>query len=368
MANVYVGSVPVPEQSIIDYSNQWKEELQQLTSELAPFAVTVSGLVGDVEKFGRVSSTSLNETAAYDKTGTTPTERNRHQDLEIDELELTSMWMSPKEYDKALWFQYDDKQLFGGIDPAASAAVPMLRAAAQREVDKILLGVKIDKVAGSETYNQPIIDKTSDMYNHGIFGLTKTGEQLSTATGIALPEACDVSEDTGGATKGQATGLNLKKITAIRRILEEREVISKTSLGQTQAVMLVTSEMIAQLIEDEERLGSSEYGFSALRDGNVLEVCGIRFIKTNNLPFIKSGDVYVRRAVAYVPSQLRYGVWQAQVIEIKDQPSKKKSFTIATRIKISCARIDDNAFVTVDSLTDAATVVPEETDSNDSNG
>lgn len=368
MANVvYVGSVPLPEHSIIDYSNSWETELQQLTSDLKPYAFTVSGLVGAVEKFGRVSSGSLNETAAYDPTGSTPTDRNRHQDIEIDELEMSSCWMSPKEFDKHYWYQYDDAALLGGIDASAAEAIPTLTAAAERVMDQIMLGVTIDSDSTSETYGQPILDTTADFYKHGIFGLTKQGEDVGTATGVALSATSDVASDYNGATAGEACGMTLKKIGKIRRILTERHMVSKTQKGKTSVVMVVTPEMVQQLIDDEERLGSSEYGFSALRDGNLLEVYGIRFVVSTFLPFIKSGDVYVRRAVAYLPQKLRFGVWKSMNIEVKDQPSKKKSYTIGGYCKFSCARTDDNAFITVDCLTDDATVTPTETDT-DSDG
>ena len=350
-----VGKYTLTQQYVTQQSEDWGRALQQVNSALEGCATHIAGIVqGKEYKFNRVNPIELNETPLGSPDGATPLARGRHQDIAIDELSTVNGYMVPQEFDKHLWGEYDDASQLGGIDITIRNAIPELRSAYARMLDQVLLGVVVDKVSASKTYGKFIIDKASVRYKQGgIFGQTAYGLTSGTADRMALPDAAVIAATIGGATADAATGLNIKKILRAKRMLAERFAIGSGIVNSEKTVMIVTQEMVTQLIEDEERLGSSEYGFCALQSGTVTELAGVTFIQTETLPFVKNADgSYSRRAVMYPVSRLLVGTWSDFNIEVKDQPGKKKSYTVGGSTMVGSARKDEVSFITVDSLTD----------------
>ncbi len=354
---VRVGTYDIPQQFITDENYNWGLSLQQHVSQLEHLATPIHGIQGEDYKFSLVGGTDLLESSVYDSTGTTWTGKGRHQDIAIDELKTESGFMIKQDFHKHLAAQYDDAQQLGGIQQFTPKAVAALKSAVGRTIDQVILGVSLDATSSSDTYGKPILNTSSMRYKSGgIFGQNLRGLTVGTATRKTLSATATIASSTGGATSGAATGLNIEKVLAAKQELEERHVLDGGLGSAPTIVMLITPEMATQLIRDEERLGSSEYGFSALKTGFVTEIVGIKFVKTNWLPFIKESSVYVRRAVAYSPKSLLFGKWKDMNIEIKDQPGKVKTFTVGGYCSFGCAWEEEEAFVTVDSLTTQATV------------
>jgi len=325
-----------------DASNvRWEHAAQEIESAIEPFCEVRNGLGGKSENFTEVLPTEVDEAP-----------KGRHVDIPVDELEYSTSHLVPFEVIKHIWGQYTDKTKVEDIQSQVTRAIYNLGCGLQRKKDDVLTGVSFDTDADSPTFKKYIIDKTSSLYRSGgIFGVTQRGETLATAAKFTLPDSPTISSDTGGATAGEPCGLNIEKIIEAKLCIEEQNVLNGNLGGKVEIVMLVTPEMVMQLVRDEERLGSSEYGFSALKTGDVAELCGVRFVKTNKLPFILDGTKYVRRAVMYVRNRLLFGIFDTFNIEVKDQPSKIQSYTVGGYGSFGAVRKDDVTFITVDSLT-----------------
>jgi len=334
------------EQSVTDKfydatNDRWQYSLQEVESAIEPFCEVVHGVGGKSISFTDVLPTDLDETPS-----------GRHLDIGVDELSYATSYLIPTEVTKHIWMEYTDKAKLQDVQSQTTHAVYNLGRGLQRKKDDVLSGIATDKDADSPTYQLPIIDKTSNLYkNGGIFGVARRGLTSETSDKFMLPDSPTISSDTGGATAGEPCGLNIAKIMEAKLCIEEQNVLNGNLGGKVEIIMLVTPEMAMQLIRDEDRLGSNEYGFSALKTGDVAEIFGVRFVKTNKLPFILDGTKYVRRAVMYAHSRLLFGIFDNFNIEIKDQPGKRKSFTVGGYGSFGAVRKDDKTFITVDCLT-----------------
>lgn len=325
-----------------DASNdRWNIALQQMESAIAPFCEVVKVLGGISLDDTDVLPTELDETPA-----------GRHLDIGVAELTYATSYLVPIEVTKHIWLEYTDKFKLKDIESQTTRAIVNLGKALSRKKDDVLLGVSIDADPNSPTFKKPIINKTSNLYKcGGIFGVARRGPKIETSDKFSLSDSATISSDTGGATVGEPCGLNIAKILEAKLCIEEQNVLDGNLGGKVEIIMLVTPEMAMQLIRDEDRLGSQEYGFSALKDGFVAEIFGVLFVKTNKLPHMLEGTKYVRRAVMYARSRLRFGIFDDFNIEIKDQPHKRKSYTVGGYGSLAAVRKEDETFITVDCLT-----------------
>lgn len=185
----------------------------------------------------------------------------------------TRRWLAPGKFDLPLLVDQFE-QLESSQDPK-SALVQATRAAIERQKD--------------------------DMCIAAFFGDALTGTDGTTTTSWATEGANQVVAVTVGGG-GSATGLNVEKLRAARKILKKNEV----DFDREQVFLGYNAEADDDLL-GEAQIISREYNERlVLKDGRIEYFMGFSFVPTERLPV--DGSSY-RRLPVWTKSGMHFGTW-----------------------------------------------------------
>lgn len=285
-------------------NSDWQEQLQQTTSYLEDRVNVVRGIEGERVKTAELGSTEWQET-------------NGRFDLVIDELDAAH-WLDRTEFTRTISYKYDDPQLLGRLETPVHKTISALKYAAARATDRVVFGVKKAE------------DGKWVRGKGGLFGTNYVGKDGRTP--LVIPASSYVPVDYVSSGTSKASGFGIDKLMYAKKLLEDDEAWNDEMSGQMELCVAVNPAMFLDLLKDP-RMQQMQYGYKALEDGKITHVLGFRLVRTPLIPTIDDKLV----APVWVNKKVTLGIWEDASIEIKDQPAKRKTFTITCNMACGCA-------------------------------
>jgi hypothetical protein len=150
--------------------------------------------------------------------------------------------------------------------------------------------------------------KQDDLFCTAFFGTAQTGE--TGATGTSFLTANQIAVTTG---VGSATGLNVEKLRAAKKVLLEADV----DLDMESIYVAVSPRQHDDLLALTQVVSTDFNERPVLVEGKVQRFLGMNFIISNRLP--TDGNSY-RRLPVWVPSGMGKGSWKEVSGNIRNRP------------------------------------------------
>lgn len=297
-------SDPITTSFVTEFETNVALLLQQTDSRLAG-ACTQYALKGEsaevLEQFG--------STAAV-------TGLARHADTPIIDVPQDRRWCYPTDAD---WGTIIDKQdkLRQLIDPMG----PITR-------------------AGAAAMNR----QKDDQIVEAIFGTAHTGKTGATLTSFA---AGQIVANTVGSSS--ASGLNVAKLRAARKILRKNEV----DLEAEMPYCALSADKEDDLLNEAQFI-SSEYNGSApvLQDGRLRSFMGFEFIHSERFAggAAYSGSVSGYEIPVWVKSGIGLGTWEGMVANVAPSPLKRFNWVVYMKQTVGATRLEEKRVVKIQAV------------------
>lgn len=165
-----------------------------------------------------------------------------------------------------------------------------------------------------------------DTFISAFFGNALTGNTSTTSnapsTTVAFPAAQQINVNTGssgytgngtGGTGGTATGLNVPKLRAAKRVLLAGEV----DLEYEDAAVGLSAQQIDNMLNQAQAISLDFNDKPVLVDGKITRFMGMPFKHSERLPLNASSQ---RRNPVWVKSGMHGAVWQDMTTDIRQRP------------------------------------------------
>lgn len=291
-------SFQITEAFVAQYTANFYELGQQITSRFEPCVTVVPGIVGSSKAAERVGRAE-----AYDIT-------SRHADTKYVEVPHSRRWIDLA--DKG-WAELVDE-----LDEIRLLADPKS---------------KYPKLAV-----QALNRAKDDVIYAAIRGTARTG----TGTQV-LPSVQKIAE--GG------TGLTLAKLLAAKELLDSSEIAQagedgEQMTGQTMShtrFIACSSKQLTNLYGTTEIKSVDYNSVKALAQGQIDTFLGFKFIRSERLA--KTGTT--RFAVAWAKPCVQLGIGKDIVSSIDKMPSKNMAAQVYARMSIGAVRVEDEGVVEI---------------------
>jgi hypothetical protein len=254
-----------------EYKNNIELLLQQRGSKLRG-AVTMDTYTGKAGK----AVEQVGQTSGSKRTG-------RHQDMPITSTPADARWVFPTDYDVADLIDSEDK-LRMIVDPTSSYALNHTYALGRNMDEEIIAA---------------------------FFGTSLTGENGTTST--AFPSAQQVAVTVGA---GAATGLNIAKLRAAKKILMANEV----DIDNDELFVAMTAEQHDDMLAETQAVSLDYNTRPVLVDGKITSFMGFNFIHTELLDVNGSSQ---RRLPCWAKSGMHLGLWNDIGVDIRERADKR---------------------------------------------
>ena len=282
-----------------DYKNTVQLLLQQKGSRLRN-AVMNQAFMGKAAK-------------AVEQIGSTAAQKRltRHGDTPLISTPHDARWIYPTDYEWADLIDDQDK-LRMLIDPTSSYAQNAANAMGRAQDEEILAAM---------------------------FGTAKTGENGSTSTAFGTNQVVTVA--TGG---GSATGLNVAKLRAAKKILMANNV----DLDSDQFFAAITAEQHDDLLNEVQAVSLDYNTRPVLVDGRITAFMGFNFIHTELVPTGTDDAAGTSRSVpVWAKSGMCFGAWEDMNAQISERSDKGYSTQVYMRQTVGATRLEEGKIVRV---------------------
>ncbi len=235
---------------------------------------------------------------------------SRYGLIEPSEQEYTRRWITPRFFEKPVFLDSFD-QLKSVKDPK-SKIVESIRAAFERKKDDLAIAA--------------------------FFGDALTGKEGTTTTTWASEGSAQIVLQTVGASA--ATGLNVAKLRAARKILHKNNV----DFSREPVYIAVNAEAYDDLF-DEAMVVSRDYNEPlTLKEGKIEYFMGFQFIHTELLVT----DGTYRRLPVWTKQAMQWGNWGAMNVDIyNDKTRTGHPWVVYAKAGINAARLDPKRVVEI---------------------
>lgn len=269
--------------------------LQQRGSKLRD-AVTVGSYNGKAAK-------------AIEQVGSVDAQKRtvRHGDTPLISTPADARWVFPTDYEWADLIDDQDK-LRMLIDPQSAYAQNGAYALGRAMDDEIITA---------------------------FFGTAKTGENGSTSTSHGASQ--QVAADTGATG---ATGLNISKLRAAKRILMANQV----DIDNDPLFCVITAQQHDDLLNEAQAISLDYNTKPVLVDGKITSFMGFNFIHSERLE--TDGSSY-RRVPAFAKSGMHLGMWNDISSMISERPDKGYATQIYCKGTFGATRTEEKKVVEI---------------------
>ena len=253
--------------------------------------------------------------------------QSRHSDTPLISTPQDKRWIYPNDYDWADLIDSQDK-LRMLIDPTSQYAM-----------------------AGAWAMGRAIDDEIIS----GFFNSNNTGENGTAATGL-LSAYNSGSQMVGGTVGASAaTGLNIAKLRAAKRILLQAEV----DVDNDQLFMAITAKQHDDLLNEAQAISLDYNSKPVLVDGKITSFMGFNFIHSERIPGGASFNTAINPSIAtgstdgtyttgsrymvpfWAKSGMALGVWNDVTTSIDRRPDKRNSYQVYVTGTFGGARLEE---------------------------
>lgn len=247
--------------------------------------------------------------------------QSRHSDTPLISTPQDKRWIYPNDYDWADLIDNQDK-LRMLIDPAGPYAM-----------------------AGAWAMGRAIDDEIIS----GLFNSNNTGENGTSATGLlsAFNSGSQAVASTVGASA--ATGLNIAKLRAAKRILLQAEV----DIDNDQLFMAITAKQHDDLLNEAQAISLDYNTRPVLVDGKISSFMGFNFVHSERIPGGASFNTAINPAVTgyttnsqwlvpfWAKSGVALGMWNDIQTSVDRRPDKRNSYQVYVTGTFGGARLEE---------------------------
>lgn len=259
--------------------------------------------------------------------------QSRHSDTPLISTPQDKRWIYPNDYDWADLIDNQDK-LRMLIDPTSSYAM-----------------------AGAWAMGRAIDDEIIS----GFFGSNNTGENGTSATGTLY--AFNSNSQSVAATVGAsaATGLNIAKLRAAKRILMAAEV----DVDNDPLYCVISSRQHDDLLNEAQAINLDYNTKPVLVDGRITSFMGFNFINSERIPGGTGFNAAINTSIAtgssdgtyttgsrfmvpvFAKSGLALGVWNDITTSIDRRADKRNSYQVYVTGTFGGARMEERKCVLI---------------------
>lgn len=293
-------SFQIPENMVMQFSNNFRVLYQQKTSRLRPWCQIEAGIVGQSK-----STERMGKADAYDIT-------SRHADTKFVEVPHSRRWLDLAD---SGWAELIDKldKIRLLADPTQGYAA-LAMAALNRKIDDAIL-------------------------------TAARGAARANSGTVALPSTQKVA--VGG------TSLTLAKLLTTKEILDGNEVDDDASMSmdgqspneQTARVMVVNAKMLTNLYGTTEIKSIDYNSVKALAQGQIDTFLGFKFVRTERVQ--KDATATTGYAVAWSRSCMALGIGQEINTSVDRRPDKNNAWQVFADMSIGSVRLEDEGVVEI---------------------
>lgn len=247
--------------------------------------------------------------------------QSRHSDTPLISTPQDKRWIYPNDYDWADLIDNQDK-LRMLIDPTSSYAM-----------------------AGAWAMGRAIDDEIIS----GFFNSNNTGENGTSATGLlsAYNSGSQVVASTVGASS--ATGLNIAKLRAAKKILLQSEV----DVDNDQLFMIITAKQHDDLLNEAQAISLDYNSTPVLVNGKISSFMGFNFIHSERIPGGANFNTSINTSVTgyttgsqwmvpfWAKSGMALGLWNDVQTSVDRRPDKRNSYQVYVTGTFGGARLEE---------------------------
>lgn len=293
----------VPTTFVTLFDNNLRLALQQTQPRLYPLCLPKTGIGSEKKQIDDIVGHKKSMKGSAD---------GRHGDTQYGNTPHTRLWVAKPDFDYDAELVDDNDQAQAMID-LQSGYMQTAVATINRAKDDAFIG--------------------------GFFGNMIAGKDGTVLT--PFPAGNVIANDVGGVA-GTPTGLNLAKVRASRKLLQQN-----FNDAEEEAYMAVTADDLDQLLT-EIPVTSKDFGAEGgeLRDGKLRRLMGFTFVEveTENPLFWNLASIDAGGGVRKTPFWKKSGMirvpWWEQKTIIARLPQKHNSIHIEANACVACSRTD----------------------------
>lgn len=247
--------------------------------------------------------------------------QSRHSDTPLISTPQDKRWIYPNDYDWADLIDNQDK-LRMLIDPTSSYAMAGAWAMGRAMDDEII---------------------------SGFFNSNNTGENGTSATGLlsAYNSGSQAVASTVGASS--ATGLNIAKLRAAKKILLQSEV----DVDNDQLFMIITAKQHDDLLNEAQAISLDYNSTPVLVNGKISSFMGFNFIHSERIPGGANFNTSINTGVTgyttgsqwmvpfWAKSGMALGLWNDVQTSVDRRPDKRNSYQVYVTGTFGGARLEE---------------------------
>jgi len=252
---------------------------------------------------------------------------SRHSDTPLISTPQDKRWIYPNDYDWADLIDNQDK-LRMLIDPTSSYAM-----------------------AGAWAMGRAIDDEIIS----GILNSNNTGENGTSATGTLYAFNSNSQSVAAATGASSATGLNIAKLRAAKKILLQAEV----DVDNDQLFCVITAKQHDDLLNEAQAISLDYNSKPVLVDGRITQFMGFNFIHSERIPGGANFNTNINPAIAsgstdgtfttgsrymvpfYAKSGVALGVWNDITTSIDRRADKRNSYQVYVTGTFGGARMEE---------------------------
>lgn len=288
------------------YSDQWRLQLQQLSSRLESY-VNTEVIHGEGKRFQKLGKATARQITT------------RFGDTDPDELPVEFRWLYVAFKDSAHIVDRREALQLGSVGSPHQAILRSQLAAAARDRDETLIT--------------------------GIAGTVQSGKTGGTAITFDAGQQIAVNYVHTGTPAN--SGLTFDKMIEVGRLFGTNDVSGQDVETQSSITVIITHNQIADLLH-EQKFTSTDYAeIRRLHTGQVANLMGmtIKCVSPDLLPHDAGTDV--RTCYAYARECVTFGIAENPMAWVDELPTKRHDVQLRTEWGWGCLRHDEAGVVEI---------------------
>lgn len=296
----------VPDGFPNQYDDEWRIEMQQLDSRLAPFVDTFP-LNAEGKRFQRLPKVTARQITT------------RHGDTNPDDIDAEYRWCYVNFKDSAhILDELEVKQL-GSVGSPHVQIMKLQKAAARRDQDKTLI--------------------------EGIRGTVQSGKTGSTPISFAS-ECASIAVNYVDSGTAANSGMTFSKLLEVSTRFGLADVGGQDVENSFAGCVVLTHRQIKDLLR-EEKMTSADYGLQRLLTGQVVGFAGlaIKAVTPDLLPHNVATDV--RSCYAFAREAVAFGIAMDPYARVDVLPQKSHAVQLRSVWGWGCTRLDGDGVIEI---------------------
>lgn len=289
------------------YADQWRLELQQLSSRLDAY-VNTEIVNGEGKRFQKLAKANARAITT------------RFGDTNPDDLDIEFRWLYINFKDSAHIVDRREALQLGSVGSPHQAIMRQQLAAAGRDRDKTLIDAIRGTVQSGKTGGTAIAFDTTNQ--RIAVNFVHTGTPAN-------------------------SGMTFDKLVEISRMFGAADVTGQDTENQSAATIILSHNQIADLLHEEKFTSADFAEIRRLHSGQVINLLGmaIKAVSPDLLPYNAGTDV--RSCYAFARNSVVFGIAENPMSWVDELPNKRHDVQLRTEWGWGCTRLDEEGVIEI---------------------